>query len=180
MAQVVVSADKTIVGLLGASPGASVSPYIAIEVLSHLEVAAQHETQWHAALAQMIPSYGRDINSEPGLYDLILKRAQKVLLHGDTSGRRAAHTNALQVFKRLDLDLDGSLSTNELVAHLKERGVDKNTIAAIIKKMDADGSGDISYEEFHKGFLTFLRGQLGGNYRKKELDPHLKEDKKAL
>ena len=34
------------------------------------------------------------------------------------------------------------------------------SIAAIIAKMDTDGSGDISREEFQKGFLHFATGQL--------------------
>ena len=37
--EVVTSADKTLVGLLGASPGASVSPHIAMEVLSNFHMA---------------------------------------------------------------------------------------------------------------------------------------------
>ena len=42
------SKDKTLVGLLGASPGASVSPYIAIEVLDSFEAADKHIGEYHA------------------------------------------------------------------------------------------------------------------------------------
>lgn len=159
--EVVASADNTIVGLLGASPGASVSPYIAIEVLSHMEAACHHEKQWHAALAQMIPSYGRDINKEPGLYDSVLKKAKDVLLYGETSGHRACYSNLGRFFDRLDVNSDGNLSYSEVASHLKKRGVDKKTIDAIIKKIDTDKSGDISRQEFQKGFVTFLAGGLG-------------------
>eukprot|EP00961_Rhodomonas_salina_P303654 3941316-Rhodomonas_salina.1 len=69
--EVLSSADGTIVGLLGASPGASVSPQIAIEVLNKFDrgMGAETKFNWHVALSQWIPSYGRDINAEPGLYD---------------------------------------------------------------------------------------------------------------
>lgn len=56
--EVVASADKTLVGLLGASPGASVSPYIAIEVLSHFENAMRHEP--HCASAPVRTSSPHD------------------------------------------------------------------------------------------------------------------------
>merc|ERR1712032_1811827 len=55
--EVVHSKDRTLVGLLGASPGASVSPHIAIEVLDHFVLASQEKEKWHGALAQMIHSY---------------------------------------------------------------------------------------------------------------------------
>ena len=100
----VASADNTLVGLLGASPGASVSPFIAIEVISHLEAAAQHEAQWHSALAQMIPSYGRNINDEPGLYETILKKAQDTLL--EPSGFKSAAVT----------EASGPITETELIA----------------------------------------------------------------
>ena len=37
---------------------------------------------WHGKLAKMIPSYGRDIQKEKGLYEKIIKRANDVLLFG--------------------------------------------------------------------------------------------------
>ena len=156
----VCSADNTLVGLLGASPGASVSPFIAIEVLSHLEAAAHHESRWHTALAQMIPSYGRDINAEAGLYEKVLKRAQKTLLADVPTGFASAKCNESKTFDRLDTDHSGTLSTEELSSHLEKQGIDPKSIAAIIKKMDIDGSGDINKEEFQKGFLHFATGQL--------------------
>merc|ERR1712032_755464 len=158
--EVVSSKDKTLVGLLGASPGASVSPHIAIEVLDHFDAAVTHGQQWHVALAQMIPSYGRDINSEPGLYEKVFARAKEVLLEGTTSGNAAAKMNMNRAFKRLDLDCDGSLSVEELRKHLFSTGVDVKTIDVIIDKLDADKSGDISPSEFTTGFADFITGQL--------------------
>jgi len=158
--EVVSSKCKTLVGLLGASPGASVSPHIAIEVLDHFMVAVTYEQQWHSALAQMIPSYGRDINGEPGLYEQIFKKAKDVLLEGPSSGMAAAKQNMLKTFKRLDTDASGTLSVEELRTHLTEQGVDSRSIEAMIKKMDTDRSGDISHSEFTAGFSDFITGQL--------------------
>ena len=42
--EVVTSPDRTLVGLLGASPGASVSPHIAMEVLSNFHMAGSKGT----------------------------------------------------------------------------------------------------------------------------------------
>merc|ERR1719240_940546 len=131
------SKDKTLVGLLGASPGASVSPHIAIEVLDHFEAAVTNEQEWHSALAQMIPSYGRNINEEPGLYDKVFEKAKDVLLFGEQSGYASAQQNMVQTFKRLDTDASGSLSVEELRKHLVAQGVDDKSIDALIAKLDS-------------------------------------------
>lgn len=157
--EVVVNRDKTLVGLLGASPGASVSPHIAIEVLDHFAAAGEHQQQWHAALAQMIPSYGRDINEEPGLYDKIFAKAQEVLLEGYFTSKQ----NITKTFKRLDVDGSGSLSVEELRTHLRAQGVSSLSIDALIDKLDEDRSGDISQDEFTAGFADFVTGQVKGS-----------------
>jgi malate dehydrogenase (quinone) len=158
--EVVASKDKTLVGLLGASPGASVSPHIALQVLDHFEVACTHQQQWHAALAQMIPSYGRDINSEPGLYEKVFAKAKDVLLEGNQSGLVAAKQNSERTFQRLDYARDGSLSVEDLRRHLTTQGVEAKSIDALIHKLDTDKSGDISRSEFRAGFSEFVVGQL--------------------
>ena len=111
--KVMASKDKTIVGLLGASPGASVSPHIAIECLDHFHAASDFEKQWHMALAQMIPSYGRDLNAEPGLYEKTWARCSDVLLHGELSGHKTAQQNMEKVFHRLDVNHSGNMSVQE-------------------------------------------------------------------
>jgi len=158
--EVMASKDKTLVGLLGASPGASVSPYIAIEVLDHFEVAVTHQHVWHMALAQMIPSYGRDINGEPGLYDKLFAKAKSVLLEGELSGYVSCKANLQKTFTRLDTDESGSLSVEELRKHLLAQGVEEGSILALMDKLDQDKSGDISREEFTAGFSDFIIGQL--------------------
>jgi len=158
--EVVASKDKTLVGLLGASPGASVSPHIAIEVLDHFVLAADQKEKWHGALAQMIHSYGRDINEEPGLYKEVFERASKVLLETMPSSKQ----NIAKTFQRLDLDSSGKLSVDELARHLAAQGLDERSIASLIRRMDQDRSGDVCSEEFAESFSAFCTGQLEGKY----------------
>jgi len=165
--EVVASKDKTLVGLLGASPGASVSPHIAIEVLDHFQAADDHEEQWHLALAQMIRSYGRDINTEPGLYDRIYDQAREVLF----SGLQTSKMNMDATFKRLDLDASGTISTDELRQHLLAQGVDTASIEALIDKIDEDKSGDITKDEFTAGFADFVTGQLTATRAASTMNP---------
>lgn len=130
--EVVSSEDKTLVGLLGASPGASVSPYIAIEVLDSFEIADKQLGEYHAKLAQMIPSYGRDINSEPGLYASVMKKAREVLLFGPLSGHNASSKAVRSKFAALDRNHDGKLSNAELRKHL-------TSLVSVSKQRDRDG-----------------------------------------
>jgi len=61
--EVVASADGTIAGLLGASPGASTAAPIMIDVLE--TCFPQKIDQWRAALKKMVPSYGSALSADP-------------------------------------------------------------------------------------------------------------------
>ena len=98
--------------------GASVSPHIAIEVLNKFDCGASNAFNWHIALSQWIPSYGRDINAEPGLYEQVMEKARKVLLHGKTSGYRSGFATANHLFDRMDADKDGVLTLDEIARYL--------------------------------------------------------------
>jgi hypothetical protein len=98
--------------------GASVSPHIAIEVLNKFDAGAENAFNWHVALSQWIPSYGRDINAEPGLYEKVMEKARKTLLHGTTSGYRSGYATANHLFDRMDADKDGVLTLNEIAQYL--------------------------------------------------------------
>ncbi|GAB3656005.1 malate:quinone oxidoreductase [Zhihengliuella somnathii] len=63
--EVITSADGTISGLLGASPGASTAAPIMIEVLRRCFPA--RFTGWESALTEIIPSFGRKLNEDPAL-----------------------------------------------------------------------------------------------------------------
>ncbi|MGF6401283.1 malate dehydrogenase (quinone) [Pseudomonas frederiksbergensis] len=63
--EIVASADGTIAGLLGASPGASTAAPIMLTVLQKVfkdKVASQ---AWQEKLHQIVPSYGTQLNSNP-------------------------------------------------------------------------------------------------------------------
>jgi hypothetical protein len=150
--EVLASKDGTIVGLLGASPGASVSPQIAIEVISKFDSGANRAFNWHLALSQWIPSYGRDINKEPGLHESIMAKARKVLLAGETAGFRSSRVNTAHLFDLIDTDKDGSLTTKEIDSYLQKQGMAKGQISALIAALDTDKSGTISRDEFDRGF----------------------------
>lgn len=157
--EVLSSADGTIVGLLGASPGASVSPQIAIEVLNKFETGGANAFNWHIALSQWIPSYGRDINAEPGLYDSVMAKARNVLLHGKTSGFRSNMANANHLFDRMDADKDGVLKMSEISNYLKSHtSMQDEQIMTLVEAMDKDNSGDISRDEFDQGFTKLVAG----------------------
>ena len=68
--EVVASADGSIAGLLGASPGASTAAPIMLDLIERC-FADKLET-WKPALQRMVPSYGRSIADEPGLATEVL------------------------------------------------------------------------------------------------------------
>lgn len=157
--EVLSSADGTIVGLLGASPGASVSPHIAIEVLNKFDMGAENAFNWHVALSQWIPSYGRDINLEPGLYEKVMQKARDTLLHGTTSGFKTGMQHANHLFDRIDVDKDGVLTMQEITKYLtRHTSMAKEQIEALIVAIDEDKSGDVTREEFDKGFSKIVSG----------------------
>lgn len=75
--EVVSSADGTIAGLLGASPGASTSVHIMIEVMK--KCFANDYPAWEKKLKKMIPTLGKSINSNPALAKKVLADTAKSL-----------------------------------------------------------------------------------------------------
>jgi len=63
--EVVASADGTIAGLLGASPGASTAVPIMLDVLK--KCFPDRLSEWEPQLRTMIPSYGRQLSDDPEL-----------------------------------------------------------------------------------------------------------------
>ena len=61
--EVVAAEDGTIAGLLGASPGASVSVSIMIDVLK--KCFPNDIKRWEPELVKMIPSYGQRLSDNP-------------------------------------------------------------------------------------------------------------------
>ena len=65
--EIVSSADNTIAALLGASPGASTSVSIMLDVLSTCFADKMNSKEWQAKLVDMIPSYGQSLIFDPQL-----------------------------------------------------------------------------------------------------------------
>jgi malate dehydrogenase (quinone) len=63
--ELVVGAEGTIAGLLGASPGASTAASAMLTLLERC--FPQHMDAWRPRLQQAIPSYGRKLSSDPAL-----------------------------------------------------------------------------------------------------------------
>ena len=62
--EMVAAADKSLVALLGASPGASTAAYIALEVLSRCFADRLTESGWLPKLREIIPTYGIDLKKD--------------------------------------------------------------------------------------------------------------------
>ncbi len=71
-------ADGSIVALLGASPGASTSAYIALEVLEKC-FAAELAGGWRERLKTIIPTYGIDLTQDPAACKDIRAKTASVL-----------------------------------------------------------------------------------------------------
>jgi malate dehydrogenase (quinone) len=71
------SADGTIAGLLGGSPGASTAVPAMLEVLERCFPSWYRS--WLPSLKEMVPSLGSELSKEPALYDEVWSRGTKVL-----------------------------------------------------------------------------------------------------
>lgn len=77
--EVVSSADGSLAALLGASPGASTSVPIMLDVLSRC-FASQLATQtWQERLRALLPFYGEDLNANAALLDQVRRRSDAQL-----------------------------------------------------------------------------------------------------
>ncbi|MBV6822004.1 malate dehydrogenase (quinone) [Pseudomonas sp. PD9R] len=63
--EIVASADGTIAGLLGASPGASTAAPIMLTVLQKVFKDKVATPEWQEKLHQIVPSYGTQLNNNP-------------------------------------------------------------------------------------------------------------------
>ena len=75
--EVVTSADGSIAGLLGASPGASTSVHIMLEVLQK-SFGSKFDT-WQPELKRLIPSLGINLNDDPSMAKKIMSSTARTL-----------------------------------------------------------------------------------------------------
>jgi malate dehydrogenase (quinone) len=64
VSSLVAAKDKSIVALLGASPGASTAASIALGVLEKCFASTLTESGWLSKLKQIIPTYGIDLTQD--------------------------------------------------------------------------------------------------------------------
>ncbi|MDK8898353.1 malate dehydrogenase (quinone) [Corynebacterium sp. MSK004] len=69
--------EGNIAGLLGASPGASITPAIMVELLERC--FGEHMIQWGDKIQEMIPSYGTKLSKDKQLYNEMWEYTQKTL-----------------------------------------------------------------------------------------------------
>lgn len=69
--------EGSIAGLLGASPGASITPAIMVELLERC--FGEHMIQWGDKIQEMIPSYGTKLSKDKKLYEEMWEYTQKTL-----------------------------------------------------------------------------------------------------
>jgi malate dehydrogenase (quinone) len=77
--EIVTSADGSISALLGASPGASTSVTIMVELIKRCFPIQFQSEDWQKKLSQMIPSYGKSLNNDPVLCRTLRNWTKEVL-----------------------------------------------------------------------------------------------------
>ncbi len=75
--EVVASADGSIAGLLGASPGASTAPSIMVDLIERC--FPDRIEGWKPGLVAMIPSYGRQVSDDPAFAAEVLESTAETL-----------------------------------------------------------------------------------------------------
>lgn len=65
--EVVVSSDRSVSALLGASPGGSTSPAIMLSLLERVFPEQMKTPAWQQKIREMVPSYGKKLNENPQL-----------------------------------------------------------------------------------------------------------------
>lgn len=65
--EVVVSEDRSVSALLGASPGGSTSPAIMLSLLEKVFPDQMKSAAWRSKILEIVPSYGKKLNENPAL-----------------------------------------------------------------------------------------------------------------
>jgi malate dehydrogenase (quinone) len=74
-----VAADRSIVAMLGASPGASTAAWIMIQVIERCFPGKLKDAGWSAKLKQIIPSYGQSLAENAALGQRVRAETAAVL-----------------------------------------------------------------------------------------------------
>jgi L-2-hydroxyglutarate oxidase LhgO len=77
--ELVGASDRSIVAMLGASPGASTAVSIMLRVIEQHFPEALRTGEWPARLTQMIPSYGQSLIDNPALCQQVRAETAAIL-----------------------------------------------------------------------------------------------------
>ena len=77
--EIVSAKDNTLAALLGASPGASTSVSVALDLLEDCFPERMQSDAWRAKLAEIIPSYRSKLAQDPALTARVREKARRVL-----------------------------------------------------------------------------------------------------
>jgi malate dehydrogenase (quinone) len=77
--ELVVAADRSIVAMLGASPGASTAAWIMIELVERCFQEQLKDAGWSAKLKEMIPSYGQSLAENAALCQRVRAETAAIL-----------------------------------------------------------------------------------------------------
>lgn len=77
--EVVNAADGSLAVLLGASPGASTAVAIMVDLLARCFPEQLKTPEWQSKIKEMIPSYGKSLNTNPELCDAIRAETSRTL-----------------------------------------------------------------------------------------------------
>jgi len=84
--EIVVSKDRSLAALLGASPGASTSATLALDLIRMCFPEEKKTDQWQAALRGLIPSYGKSLGDDHEELARLRSRSESILRIGAAQG----------------------------------------------------------------------------------------------
>jgi malate dehydrogenase (quinone) len=77
--ELVMAADRSIVAMLGASPGASTAAWVMIQVIERCFAEQLKAAGWPAKLKEIIPSYGQSLTENPALCQRVRAETAAIL-----------------------------------------------------------------------------------------------------
>lgn len=87
--ELVSAADGSIAALLGASPGASTSVSVMLDLLKKCFPKQMGTAAWQAKIREMIPSFGQKLGEKPELIEQVREHSKKILKLGEPENQIA-------------------------------------------------------------------------------------------
>ncbi|HUO08373.1 MAG TPA: malate dehydrogenase (quinone) [Phycisphaerae bacterium] len=93
--ELVVASDRSVVAMLGASPGASTAVWIMVHVLERCFPEKLTDAAWLPKLKQMIPSYGQSLSDNPALCQRLRAETASILHIQNISYKEAKNDSSV-------------------------------------------------------------------------------------